>query len=362
MKNKNVDIWTRKAFTRIIIYAITYTFILLFLVLFGQYMASFITWYESDPLYMLLSGIRQNLLFIIILLLFVGYLAIVYLEIKRAYTYLDEVTQAVKSINEDSSDYIQLGHNELIEVTDILNQTKSSIQLNARAAKEAEQRKNDLVIYLAHDLKTPLTSVIGYLTLLKDESHISPELQQHYLGITLDKAERLEDLINEFFEITRFNLTQQVLEIARVDIVRMLEQLTYEFKPMLKEKQLECHLDTPKYLEIKCDINKMQRVLDNLLRNAVNYSFENTQIDITLKESQDKVKIRFENRGNTIPKEKLEHIFEQFFRLDSSRTTKTGGAGLGLSIAKEIVEQHGGQIQADSYDEKIIFEVIIPRL
>lgn len=358
----NIDTWTRQSFIRIIIYAIVYTFLLIFLIILAQIIGSSITWYMYDPLYNVLAYIRDNILLFIVPLLFVGYLVIVYKELKRAYSYLDDVTQAVKNIDDESNDYIQLKHSELMEVSEILNQTKSNIQFNARAAKEAEQRKNDLVVYLAHDLKTPLTSVIGYLTLLKDERNISPNLQEHYLSITLDKAERLEDLINEFFEITRFNLTQQVLEIARVDIVRLLEQLTYEFKPMLKEKNLECYLDTPKQLEIKCDIQKMQRVLDNLLRNAVNYSFENTDIHITLQETDDNICIRFENHGNTIPKEKLDHLFEQFFRLDSSRTSRTGGAGLGLSIAKEIVEQHGGTIHADSYDEKIIFEVTIPRL
>lgn len=362
MKNKNVITLTRRAFLRIVLYSIAYTFLLVLLIFLAQQIASSIFWYADDPLYLLLVGIRQNILLIVIPALFIGYLVIVYLELKKAYTYLDEVSQAVKQINDGSSEYIQLNHGELMEISEILNQTKNDIQLNARAAKEAEQRKNDLVVYLAHDLKTPLTSIIGYLTLLKDERHISSELQERYLGITLDKAERLEDLINEFFEITRFNLTQQVLEIARVDIVRLLEQLAYEFKPMLKEKNLECHLDTPKQLEIKCDIQKMQRVLDNLLRNAVNYSFENTNIYITLKESEENICIRFENSGNTIPQEKLDHLFEQFFRLDNARTTSTGGAGLGLSIAKEIVEQHGGSICAKSYDEKIIFEVVIPRL
>lgn len=361
MKNNNVNRWTRKAFIKIVIYAITYTFLLLFSVVLCQYIASSLPW-SPNLLYYFLSWIRDQIVIFIFLFLFIGYLVIVYVQIKKAYQRLDDVTSAIKKISDDSTDYIQLEDSELKEIDEILNQTKLDIQLNQRAAKEAEQRKNDLVVYLAHDLKTPLTSVIGYLSLLKDEREISSELQEKYLDITLDKAERLEDLINEFFEITRFNLTEQVLEISRVDIVRLLEQLTYEFKPMLSEKHLECHLDTPKQLEIKCDIQKMQRVLDNLLRNAVNYSFENTTIFITLKENKENISIVFENSGNTIPQEKLFHIFEQFFRLDSSRTTHTGGAGLGLSIAKEIIEQHGGTITADSHDEKIIFQIVIPRL
>lgn len=204
--------------------------------------------------------------------------------------------------------------------------------------------------------------MIGYLTILKDEKDIPQQSHDHYVEIALDKAERLEDLINEFFEITRFNLTQQALELSRIDIVRLLEQLIYEFKPMFKDKNLQCELDAPRSLEMKCDVQKMQRVFDNLLKNAVNYSFENTVIHITLLQSEKGYEFTFENQGNTIPQAKLDHIFEQFYRLDSSRASHTGGAGLGLSISKAIIEQHHGQIQVESYDEKIIFKVLIPLL
>lgn len=119
----------------------------------------------------------------------------------------------------------------------------SSREKNAAIAKKAEKRKNDLIVYLAHDLKTPLSSVIGYLNLLKDEQQISDELREKYLSISLDKAERLEDLINEFFEITRFNLSNITLEYRMINLTRMLEQLVYEFKPMLAEKNLTCSMD-----------------------------------------------------------------------------------------------------------------------
>lgn len=360
MKNKNK--WAKRAFLRIIIYTVAASVGIIFFALFMSFILSRFTWHADNPIYQILIRIRDYLELCILLTMMFSFLCILYFELKKAYDSLNQVMEAIDQIDDKSTDLIQLDNNELKEINDKLNQTKMKIQFNERAAKEAEQRKNDLVIYLAHDLKTPLTSVIGYLTLLKDEKEISTQLREHYLTVTLDKALRLEDLINEFFEITRFNLTQQALELSRIDMSRLLEQLTYEFQPMLDEKNLKCHLDIPKQLEMKCDVNKMQRVLDNLLRNAVNYSFENSEIDITLKKEDENIWIVFENQGNTIPKEKLDHIFEQFFRLDSSRTSRTGGAGLGLSIAKAIVEQHQGTIAAKSYDEKIIFEIMIPVL
>ena len=210
-------------------------------------------------------------------------------------------------------------------------------------------------------MKTPLTSVIGYLTLLRDEGQISEELRTKYLSISLEKAEHLEDLINEFFEITRFNLSTLTLETSRVNVTRMLEQLTYEFKPVLDEKQLVCTLDAPKELYMKFDVGKMQRVFDNLLRNAVNYSFEGGEILFRVEEKEDEVDMVCMNHGNTIPEEKLNRIFEQFFRLDSARTTRSGGAGLGLAIAKEIIELHGGVIRAESENEEIRFIIRMPK-
>lgn len=142
-----------------------------------------------------------------------------------------------------------------------LNAARERALRDARAAREAEQRKNDLVVYLAHDLKTPLTSVIGYLTLLRDEPQLPAELRSRYTGIALDKAERLEDLINEFFDITRFNLSHLELEKRPVDLNRMLHQVVSEFQPMLAEKSMTCHLALPDKLSCSCDPDKLARGL-----------------------------------------------------------------------------------------------------
>lgn len=249
---------------------------------------------------------------------------------------------------------------ELFSLEEHLNLAKSRALRDAYAAREADQRKNDLVVYLAHDLKTPLTSVIGYLTLLRDEQQLSPELRARYTGIALDKAERLEDLVNEFFDITRFSLTHLELEKRPTDLSRMLEQICSEFQPQLAERDLRCVLSLPPKLPYTGDPDKLARVFDNLLRNACHYSYSDTAVLISGRQEEHEIVLTFTNAGPTIPKEKLERIFDQFFRLDSSRASHTGGAGLGLAIAKEIIQLHGGVIHAWSENEKAVFTVRLP--
>lgn len=275
--------------------------------------------------------------------------------------YFKEINRGIDALIEENIGDIVLS-SELTVTEKKINHIKHTLEQRKLATELAEQRKNDLVVYLAHDLKTPLTSVIGYLTLLRDENQISEELREKYLSISLEKAEHLEDLINEFFEITRFNLSNITLEYSMVNLTRMLEQLTYEFKPMFLEKNLKCELEIAPDTMIKCDVNKMQRVFDNLLRNAVNYSFADSTIRIVSTQNEGNLNIKFTNFGNTIPQEKLERIFEQFYRLDTARSSRSGGAGLGLAIAKEIVELHGGSITAKSENDIIEFEVTIPLL
>lgn len=299
-------------------------------------------------------------LYILVAILSV-FLIILRIYLKGFTKYFNEINRGIDALIEENSGDIVLP-SELTAIEKKINHIKHTLEQRKLAAELSEQRKNDLVVYLAHDLKTPLTSVIGYLTLLRDENKISEELREKYLSISLEKAEHLEDLINEFFEITRFNLSNITLEYSRVNLTRMLEQLTYEFKPMFLEKNLKCELEIAPDTMIKCDVNKMQRVFDNLLRNAVNYSFDDSTIHITVKQNGENLCIQFTNCGNTIPKEKLVRIFEQFYRLDVARSSRSGGAGLGLAVAKEIVELHNGTITAKSENEQIEFTVTLPLL
>lgn len=285
-------------------------------------------------------------------------LVLTYRLVRRAAGYINEVEQAAHQLIDESDALITLSP-ELSEIAANLNQLKQESLANARAAKEAENRKSDLIMYLAHDLKTPLASVIGYLQLLRDEPALPEEARTRYLTTTLRKAERLDALTNEFFEITRFNLSEIPLAPQRMDLSLLLEQLVFEAQPQLAEKNLTAALHTPEQLPLRADPAGLSRVFDNLLRNAILYSWPDTTIAISA-EHDDKVAIiRFTNQGDTIPPEKLARLFEQFFRLDSARAT-SGGAGLGLAIARAITRQHGGDITAESANDRVTFTVTLP--
>lgn len=359
----------RKIFFRTIIMLIISTGIIWFLsviVLRGNFSEGIVSAFriffnmDYDSAVSLYTQIfRNNKYFFIFLAVAVVFIIIFRIYLNWFAKYFNEINRGIDALAKEKSGDIELS-NELSATEKKINSIKQTLQQRKFDAQLAEQRKNDLIVYLAHDLKTPLTSVIGYLTLLRDESQISDELRQKYLAISLDKAERLEDLINEFFEITRFNLSNIELQLSNVNLSIMLEQLIFEFKPMFSEKNLDCKLDIATNTLLRCDVDKMQRVFDNLLINAVNYSFPSSTINISVKQNENGTTIKFINHGNTIPKEKLNRVFEQFYRLDSSRTTKTGGAGLGLAISKQIIEIHGGTISAESSNDTISFTISLP--
>ncbi|WP_308588903.1 HAMP domain-containing sensor histidine kinase [uncultured Oscillibacter sp.] len=315
--------------------------------------------WQPSPLYYFLQWVREYIVLCCTAVVLMGWIWISYYFISKPIKQLDALAGAAERLSKPDEEPIQLPPS-LEDLAIQLNTARERALRDARAAREAEQRKNDLIVYLAHDLKTPLTSVIGYLTLLRDEPQVSPETRAKYTGIALEKAERLEELINEFFDITRFNLSHLELELQPVDLTRMLEQIASEFGPILAEKELQCRLDLPPKLVCSCDPNKLARVFDNLLRNASYYSLPDSTVDIAGRQEEGEIVLTFSNAGKAIPQEKLDRIFEQFFRLDSSRATRTGGAGLGLAIAREIVALHGGTIRADSAGDRITFTLRLP--
>ncbi|MBQ7064243.1 MAG: HAMP domain-containing histidine kinase [Firmicutes bacterium] len=321
-----------------------------------EYLAGQHVWEPTDPGYVILIYIRQGVLAWALL----GWVILSPILMYRPYKDLERIMNAAATLAEPHEEEILLP-DHLNDAETELNRLREHGLYVARAAREAEQRKDDLIVYLAHDLKTPLTSIIGYLQLLQQEPDLSVETRARYTGITLEKAYRLEDLINEFFDIARLNLTHITLEKSTINLTRLLEQMMSEFDPVLADKHMTWQSDLLPDFSYCCDPDKLQRLFDNLFRNAVSYGYPDSVIFVRMRTVEmESIEIYVENRGPTIPREKLEHLFDQFYRLDSSRGTQTGGAGLGLAIAKEIAELHGGSVTAESLEETIRLTVRLP--
>lgn len=286
-------------------------------------------------------------------------LSLLYKLLNKIFSYVFAVSESADKLFDKNVEYINLPP-EMVEVEKKLNHFKTEAIKNERLARENEQKKDELIVYIAHDIKTPLTSMIGYLSLLSEIKDMPQEQRNRYIDIALDKSYRLEDLINELFDVARFNSEKIVLEKEEINLNLMLEQIADDFYPTLKEMNKKINFTSDEKTILYADPDKLSRVFNNLIKNAVNYSKENTDIDISILNKENQATVKITNKGKQIPKEKLDKIFEKFYRLDSSRTSKTGGSGLGLAIAKEIVELHGGRIYAESDMKETTFSVILP--
>ena len=273
---------------------------------------------------------------------------------------ITDISERLRAYMKGNADAVTVFPKEQAEISAQMLEIKSALLENERRLKEETTRKNDLIAYLAHDLKTPLTSVIGYLSLLDEAQDMPPEQRAKYTRITLDKAYRLEKMINEFFDITRYNLQEIAIQKEPVDLYYLLVQLTDEMLPVLEKNGNTVSLQAHERLTVPGDPDKLARVFGNVLKNAAAYSYPDTEIVISAQEQAGAVTICFMNRGKTIPQNKLNSPLEKFYRLDEARTSGTGGAGLGLAIAREIVTLHGGTITAESRDKTVTFTVTLP--
>lgn len=301
----------------------------------------------------------RTLIIPILIIWVIGTLVLLYRLLKKVFGYIDEVGKATEDLVNKDVEYIELP-DELEEIQKRMNHLKRESEKNEKLAKENEEKKDELIVYLAHDIKTPLTSMIGYLSILDEIDDMPKKKQKNYISIALDKSYRLEDLINELFDVARFNSEKIVLEKEELNLNLMLEQIIDDFYPTLRELNKSIKLNYNESISINGDPDKLSRVFNNLIKNAISYSKEESEIVINLKKDNNNAIVEVINKGKQISKEKLSKIFEKFYRLDSARTSRTGGSGLGLAIAKDIVELHSGTIIAESNEEETTFRVTLP--
>ncbi len=273
--------------------------------------------------------------------------------------YFQEINRGIDVLLLEDAESVHLS-SEMLPFERKLNEVKQELEKQKAEKEKAVRRKDELVMYLAHDIRTPLTSVIGYLNLLEEDSDMPAKQRAKHVHIALEKANRLEEMINEFFEMTRLNSGQIRLSKERINLYYMLVQLCDEMSPVLAVhgNTVALHLDED--MDICADPDKIARVFGNILKNAAAYSYPGSEIVITAEEADTHMTISFQNKGENIPEEKLSLLFHKFYRMDASRVSDTGGTGLGLAIAKEIVSLHDGEIRAASENETITFTLRLP--
>lgn len=288
-----------------------------------------------------------------------GYVVIVLIVLNRTIRCFDDLASAVGSLLSNREVPVNLP--ELPIAQDELNAIRESALADERAAKAAERRKNELVAYLAHDVKTPLTSVIGYLSLLSESRDLSEVTRARYTDVALEKAERLEGLIEEFFEITRYNLQAIPIERASVDVQLFCEQVAENFYPDAQARNLTIKVEAPADQTFFVDPGKLARAVGNVVRNAVAYADEGSCVELRARRSEvtGAWLLTVSNEGREISEAHLQSIFDKFYREDAARATNSGGAGLGLAIAKEIVIAHGGGIRAESANGTTVFTIAL---
>lgn len=325
--------------------------------------ASWLTdvWYVDWESALYIIQEMRNFAPAVALTVFLAAFAAGYLLIARPYVnrIFSALAAGIKGLLDDDGGGVDLP-GELDDMAVALGEVRRRLDRREFETRMAEQRKNDLVMYLAHDIRTPMTSVIGYLTLLDEAPDMPVDQRRRYTHVALDKAQRLDALVDEFFDITRFNLSNIQLEIGSVDLNLLMTQLVEEFHPQLEAHANAVDIRMPDALHVMADADKLARVFNNLMKNAIAYSNRGTVIHIHGSADRDAVRLTISDCGRTIPEQKLGMLFDKFYRLDSSRGSVNGGAGLGLSIAKQITEAHGGSIAASSHDGVTAFTVTLP--
>ena len=271
---------------------------------------------------------------VVLLFVFLGiglFSALFFWLTKRELTYIDHISSAITKISTgDLQTKLEIvGDDEFSAMAEKINTMVDEINALMEKERYAEKTKNELITNVAHDLRTPLTSIIGYLELLNRSENLPAQMRQNYLQIVYQKARRLQQLIEDLFGFTKLNYGKMAMNVGKMDIVKLLAQLMDEFYPNFMEKGLAFSLK-------------------NLINNAIKYGADGKRIDVRIDVDGDYVIVQVINYGKVIPADELPLIFDKFYRVEQSRSTHTGGTGLGLAIAQNIVQMHGGEISVRS--------------
>lgn len=303
--------------------------------------------------FMLVTVIATICFFFIYFLLFIK-------RIVKDMTYISDRIIDIADGKSDEKIIIER-QDEIGEIAGRINEMTEQINQLITSERDALQSNKDLIACVAHDLRTPITSVKGYLDLALDTKHYDLEQRQKYVRIAQTKANRLEYLIHDLFNYTKLTSGEITLHRSKIDLVQLVEQMVEEFYPLFQEEELECTTKyNISYLEMNMDGELIARAVQNLLSNAIKYGKDGKHVYVELECLEQEVQIRVTNYGLVIPEESIKHLFDKFYRVERSRNVKTGGTGLGLNIAQEIVHLHGGRIQVTSGASGTCFTIALP--
>ena len=311
---------------------------------------------------------KENInLYSLILFILIGIVAFaitfIFLE-RRRNNYIEDIYAGIERMSKgDLTTKLDInGDDELSLMAFNINIMQDTINKLIESEKESEKSKNELITNIAHDLRTPLTSIIGYLEILVNNYNISDEKKKEYINIAFEKSKKLEILIEDLFSFTKMNYGDElIVNRERIDIVELLNQLISELYPLFEKNDMECSLQTNvNKLMLNLDPKLIVRLFENLINNAIKYGKDGKNIVVKIKNNKklENVEISIINFGRLIPEESLKKIFDKFYRVDNSRTSETGGTGLGLAIAKSIVELHNGNISVKSDSAGTEFKVV----
>ncbi len=282
---------------------------------------------------------------------------------EKTVSYIGRLSDAIQRISEgDLNTTVEvMGDDEFSSMAENLNKMVEDIRKLMDKEREAERTKNELITNVAHDLRTPLTSIIGYLELLSGKAApLSPEMQKKYIDIAYSKTRRLEKLIEDLFGFTKLNYGKISMHVSKVDIIKLLSQLLEESYPSFANKNLSYELQSNVPAQvINADGNLLARLFDNLINNAIKYGADGKRVLVKVTAQEETVQVSVTNYGYVIPAAELPLIFDKFYRVEQSRSTTTGGTGLGLAIVKNIVDMHGGRITVKSDLEGTVFTVTL---